>query len=216
MDPASTIDAPEEVFKRGALRTALVARLSGATVRQLQYWHRTNLIRATVVGGKRGVPRMYSWVGYMKARVAVKLINRKVTTRRLRAHIEWLESREKDWYKLPLVVVDRRVHVVREDRSIREAAPGEQMVLAQLVSEVLSEIAEEGSLGALASYSDAVDMNPAIKSGSPILKGTRIETRLLKELMSRDGEVAAFAAGHSIRPRQLERAIEFEDHAVAA
>src|SRR5688572_12637054 len=45
---------PAREYGRGALRSSLVARLTGLTVRQLQYWHVTGLQDAGVRKGRRG------------------------------------------------------------------------------------------------------------------------------------------------------------------
>ena len=215
MQPVATT-VSQDIFERGAIRTALVARLSGATVRQLQYWHRTDIIQATVVGGTRGVPRLYSWIDYMKVRAAVKLIRQQVPTVRLRVHIDWLEKVDAEWYLRPLIAVGGRAHVAYDEDMVREAAPSQQMVMIGIVRGVIEDLAEEGALGALSEYSDAVAMDPAVRSGSPTVKGTRIETRHVRELRARHQSVRTIAGQHAVPEATVRRAAEFEERTRAA
>lgn len=205
----------ESVFRRGAIRSRTVGRLSGASLRQLQYWHRTKLISATVVPGSRGTPRMYSWIEYMKARAAVKLLKSGVPNRRLRGYIEWLEANIPDWYKASLVEFGRRVFV-QEDGYAHEAASGRQTVLGPLALEVVQELQAEGPLGRLQSFSDWVSMDPRVHGGSPTVRGTRIETHFVAELAVRGSSPEFIAKHHRLSPELVRRVLAFEGEVAVA
>ena len=162
------------------------------------------------------MPRLYSWVDYMKVRAAAKLIRDSVPTVRLREHIDWLERIDAHWYKRPLGGLGRRAHVAYDRETLREAGPGQQMVMVALVRQVLDELTDEGVLGVLSEYSDAVEMDPAVRSGSPRLRGTRLETRHVVELHERGETLKSIAEAHRVDPRKVERAAEFEERARAA
>lgn len=219
-----------EVFARGALGSRLVAQLSGATQRQLGYWHSTELLRATVVPGRRGVPRLYSWIEYSKARAAAKLLRKGLPSSHLRANIQWLDQYLPHWYTLPLTTFQGSVIISPPDGpphtilGVRQAAAADLIEAAPLADRLLEtsevdadvtlatirEMQEEGPLGKLSVFSDAVDMDPRIRSGSPIVRGTRVETGFLATLKERgEGEIE-IATQFSLDPQLVERALQFE------
>ncbi len=59
-------------------------------------------------------------------------------------------------------------------------------------------------------------MHPAIKGGSPVVAGARLETRYLAELVARGQEPQEIATVHRLSPNKVRRAIEFETVAVAS
>src|SRR5579883_3296838 len=93
----------------GALRSRIVAKLAGVTMRQLGYWHRQGIIQAQVIPGAPGRPRLYSWEDYMKVRAAAKLLHKGVLAHWIRRSIEYLDQYVPDWYRLPLYEFQRRV-----------------------------------------------------------------------------------------------------------
>ena len=218
--------AQTDPFTRGALSSRVVSRLSDATARQLGYWHSTGLLAATVTPGRRGVPRLYSWVDYSKARAAVKLLRMGLPSGRLRANIEWLEVNVSDWYEIPLTAFagnvilpaagDDAAYTAGEIRqrvaaSLIDAAPLRPTAVAPgMLADVLGAIRAEGPLGVLAEYRDVVDMDPRIRGGTPIVRGSRIETGLLAAMRDREFDTNAIAVRFALGTRQVERALEFE------
>src|SRR5262249_48389591 len=87
---------------RATLRSRLVARLSGVSLRQLWLWHNSELIRAHVLPGGPGRPRRYSWVDYVKVRAARHLRDEDVSAQRTREAIAYLDEHVPAWYLLPL------------------------------------------------------------------------------------------------------------------
>ncbi len=213
------------LFQRGALRAQLVAHLSGVTSRQLRYWHSTDVLAATVTPGRRGIPRLYSWIEYSKARAARKLLNMGISGRRLRPSIEWLEEHVPLWYTLPLIAYSETVilrpenggpaFTVGQVRQRVEADLIESAQLASRIQEALAEMEDEGPLGVLPEYRDVVDMDPRIRAGAPIVRGTRIETELLARLAGYREQDEDIAARFDLDADQVERALQFET-AIAA
>ncbi|HEY8491485.1 MAG TPA: DUF433 domain-containing protein [Dehalococcoidia bacterium] len=191
----------------GAIRSRVVARLAGVTLRQLQYWHQTGLITAHTVPGARGYPRLYSWVDYMKVRAARKLLREGLHTRQIRAHIEYLEESVPDWHMMPLHGYAGKVLIELEHRVMTANHPP-QLAFPYLF-ELLWELREEGPLGAMQRYSHSIDMHPAVASGNPVIKGTRIETSFLASLVARQVPAEEIAAAYGIPQDTVESALAF-------
>lgn len=202
--------ARPEAFARGAIRSRTLSRLSGATPRQLQYWHQTGLLEASVIPGERGVPRYYSWVDYMKARAAVKLLGQGLPNSRLRAYIEWLDKHYGNWYEMPLLAHEGRVVIDPQRSPAHTADESRQAVSIPIIRSVLTAITDEGPLGLMSEYADAVAMDPLVKAASPVIRGTRIETYHVAELTSRGTPIEAIAEMYGLPEERVARAVEFE------
>ena len=123
MPPAAA--APLDVFYRGALRARLVAPLAGTTANQLAAWHRRSILTSSFIKGRRGVPRLYSWIDYQKARALVALIEQGIQRPRLGPQIAALDAEVDEWWKLPLLAYSNYVIVPRDD------APGYTIIEKQ-------------------------------------------------------------------------------------
>lgn len=202
-------DAP---FTKGALRSRIVARLSGATLRQLGYWHRTGLIRARALPGGAGRRRLYSWEDYMKVRAAKKLKNEGLTMQRIRTHIAFLDSEVPQWPYRDVREFARGAIVRLSEPGVTyvTAEPGLQGVFPELALSVLSEISEEGVLGQLRNFEPFVSMDPFVLSGNPVVRGTRIETRFISSLVDRDLSEPTVRDIYHLTREQVSRAVEFE------
>ena len=202
---AAHVTAPPYLI--GALRSRLVAKLTGLTKRQLGYWHRTGLIEAQVDPGARGYPRLYSWADYLRLREAAKLAADGVPTTTIRKAVEYLESRVPDWYLLPLQIEGAHVIARLEAKGV-EIVPelGGQIPLFRM----LEEIHDEGPLGELRQFNDAVEMDPRVHAGSPIVAQTRIETSNIGGLCNLGYKADDIADVYKLPRELVRRAIEFE------
>ncbi len=175
--------------------------------------------------GRRGVRRLYSWVDYTKARAAVKLLDMGLPNLRLRANILWLEQNLPRWYEIPLIAFAGSVVVNPRGAPAYTAGEVQQRVAASLLETrgrdsdpieikelvaVLDSMRSEGPLGVLAQYSDVVHMDPRIRGGAPVIRGSRIETRLLAELRGRAVDTESIAHRLALGTEEVERALEFE------
>lgn len=196
----------------GVLRSRTVAKLSGASKRQLGYWHRTNLIRAHVLPGGAGYPRLYSWEDYMKVRAAKKLQSQGLSTQRIREQIAFLDSEVPDWaFRDVREFSGSAVYRVTEPSvTYVTARPGRQAVFTELALSVLSELSAEGTLGELKSFDSFVYMDPRVKSGNPVVKGTRIETRFIASLADRGVDETSIGVTYHLSDDQISNAISFE------
>ena len=191
----------------GALRTRTVARLAGVSVRQLGYWHLTELIEAHTVPGSRGTPRLYSWIDYMKIRAARKLRRQGLSTRRVRATIAYLDDHVPDWYRYPVHRFGARVLMERNWALV--TVDGQRQLALPFVADVLNELIQEGPLGEMRTFSDQIDMDPDIVSGNPVVRGTRLETAFIAELVNHGVSVEQVASLYSLSHEQVERTLEF-------
>lgn len=202
----------------GALRAVLIERLTGLTARQLGYWHRTGLLRAHADPGARGYPRLYTWPDYLKLRTAAKLRANGVPTRRIRRAVDYLEALDPDWHNVPLRAEGRSV-LARLNVGLSVAADRGGQIrldeeLARPLNRALAAIQREGPLGRLRVFSDAVDMNPNVRAGAPVLCGTRIETALVRSLRNDLNRTPTdIASAYKVSEQLVRRAIRFENAA---
>lgn len=196
----------ELLSTRGALRSRTVAKLAGVTLRQLSYWHRTELLEAHVIRGRPGRPRLYSWVDYMKVRAGKKLLREGLSTQRIRIEIADLDAYFPDWYLRPLYGVARRA-VVDVGGALATIQAPQQSVLPRL----LEELTEEGPLGELRAFRNYVDMRPDVMAGNPVVRGTRLETRFIGALVDRGLESRTIADIYHLSRHQVKKALEFDE-----
>ena len=205
------------------LRSRLVSRLTGLSVHRLRYWHESGLLQATLRVGQRGVPRLYSWVDYLRMQLASQLDTQGVHTRRIREAIEFLDENFEEWYLLPDPLhADDRKHV------LARVVPGESPLLADrhgqhvlVWPEDLRElagptkrglelIAARGPLCTLSRFGDAVSMSPTINLAQPSILGTALETRFVAE-MAYDIGSDEVAVTYRLSRKAVRRAIHFEE-----
>lgn len=216
---------PTEPFRRAVLSSRLLSHLSGATTRQLGYWHSTGRLTATAAG-RRGIGRHYSWIEYSRARATVKLLRVGLSRARLRQNLDWLDTHLPRWYEIPLVTRDEGHQDLSPDRGLAcnapelgrwiashlaegKAAPASR-IDSQALALMLETLDSEGPLGLLNEYDDAVNMDPRVLGGVPVMRGTRIETGMIAALCGRELDVEGIALQFQLDARTVERAIEFE------
>ncbi len=205
------------------LRTRLISRLTGLTVPRLRYWHESGLLEASLRGGRRGVPRLYNWVDYLRLQLATHLNEEGVPTARIRRAVEFLDRHFDEWWLLtdPLSADDRK-HVLADvvpDASplVADGAgqfivewPADSRDLGRATERALSEIGSRGSLCMLSEFRDAVFMSPRVNLAQPTVVGTALETQFVAGMA---GAMSPQSAAKTFRVdiRLVRRAISFED-----
>ena len=221
MTPTAQAELPPGVHLAG-LRSKLVARLTGLTAYQLRYWHHSELLEASLRPGRPGVPRLYSWVDYLRLRLAAHLKAREVPTNRIREAVDFLDANFEGWYLLPdTVSASAQGHV------LADIVPGAHPLLADQAGQhvliwpsalddlraptlsALETIGKRGPLGELHSFDDAVIMDPGVNVAQPTVRGSALETRFVS-LMCRDIGEESFAAIYRLDPKVIKRASAFE------
>jgi DNA-binding transcriptional MerR regulator len=213
---------PSQVHIAG-LRSVLVSRLTGLTAAQLQYWHRSALLEAQLRRGQRGVPRLYSWVDYLRLRIASHLAAEGISTVRIREAARFLDAQVPDWYMLPVFALSGDIATRLPGLSPLLATRAGQFALdwpqrlasvAAPAEAALQELANTGALGKLARFSDAIRMSPLVNLGQPSVRGTSLETRFIAG-MAADIGARQTSALYRLDLSLVSRAIAFEK-AVAA
>lgn len=216
--------ATEDATKIAGLRTTLVARLTGLNEERLRYWHRTVLQQATMRPGSRGVPRLYSWVDYMRLRVIAVLVRDDVPTPAIRRSVVLLDEVLPDWFLLPGRTAGDRRHVfvaaegaagpLIADRSgqLTFEWPEALAQFANSAAAAVEDLTGEGAdLGLLRAFGDVVIMDPSLNLAKPTLRGTSLETRFIREMAADIGGASAFAEMYGLEQRRVRRAIDFEE-----
>jgi DNA-binding transcriptional MerR regulator len=223
-------------YETAALRSRLVANLTGLSIARLQYWHSTFLQIAHRRAGARGTPRLYSWIDYQRLCLIAGLLGRGIPTERVRVAVAYLDDLFPDWYKLSLAPWVGRVHVPGASGDAHVAIEqrvvdvlvdaGGQISFRKQFSEQwtadlsvslgaeLDELSSKGPLYQLGRYSDVVIMNPDINVGLPTLRGTRLETSFLHGLVELSS-VSDVARLYHLEEAKVRRAEAFELEAAA-
>jgi DNA-binding transcriptional MerR regulator len=130
---------------QASFSTADVARLTGLTSRQLDWWDRRGFLRPSVTAASGyGTRRRYSFTDVVKLRLAARLraagfglpqVRRVVETlKRLDASVDGLAS-------VRLLVADRRVVWAKTDSELVDLLHGGQLMLVFPVGEAVAEVA---------------------------------------------------------------------------
>ena len=181
---------------KGVLPTSIVTRLSGVTAARLLRWRRLGLIRASVVNGRRGVPIVYSWDDYQRIRAIAALVRAGVSPSALSGAVEVLDQDAPNWCSCVLTDLEH---------DAAELAVGSQPVAG------LDRLWSSSPLGELGAFADAVNMDPRIRSGWPVVSGTRIPTPIVHGMHLGGQSVADLAREYGIPARKVQRVIEFEE-----
>ena len=202
------IGDPIAMTTRAAIPAQDISRLTGIPLGQLASWHRSKFIRASGVYS-RGYARLYSWEDYVRARAARKLQEQGMGSRAVRKAVRYLDEHVPDWPMRSLHVFGGEA-LVRLKEGLMKAAQGGQMAFADIVINVMDQIAKEGPLGILRRFDRYIDMNPAVMAGTPVVKGTRVAAHDVIALHQRGWDHQDIATMLGLSPEQVEQAIEFE------
>ena len=231
---AEAAKTPPDLYLLGSLRSKLVAKLTGLSVRTLQNWHATALQTATREPGKRGTPRYYSWVDYQRLCIVSSLREQGVPTQRIRKAIPLLDDLFPGWWELSLRAYRGRVpgsqsrtHIVVDpddpDTDMMDViadVPGGQMTfrdrleddaddVTEFVALSLRDLERKGPLFRQAAFSDAVTMNPEINAAQPTIIDTNLETYFVSEL-AREFGIPYVEENYRLDPARIRRAVDFE------
>ena len=206
-------------FWEGCVPTGAMAALSGLSRSRLGRWHRNGTLTASYPPYQPGAPRIYTWLEYCKVRAAAKLLTRGLPLRELSAVLARIDAEIPQWERaLLLPITDGRL-------TPGDCAAGSEAITAlqartagcsagdeaKLIADVLTELVDEGPLGALSVHGQYVTMHPLWMSNEPILTGTRLPTRLFRATGPAGAWPAHEAAeDYGISTEQVRGAFEFE------
>ena len=224
--------APPDLYLLGSLRSKLVAKLTGLSVRTLQSWHSTDLQTATREPGRRGTPRYYSWVDYQRLCVVSSLRDQRVPTRRIRQAIPNLDRLFPGWWEMSLKAYRGRVlgsqakiHIavrdtVHDNFDTLVDIPGGQMTFRELMEDEADDIEAgiaaslwdleaRGPLFRKASFGDSITMDPELNVAQPTVIDTSLETFFVSERV-KETSIEYVSITYRIGRHHVERAVEFE------
>ena len=214
-------------YDGAALRSRLVAALSGSPGPRLASWHRREIVPASVIRGRRGLPRLYSWRDYHRVRVAVNLLEQGLPSRRLRANLNALEAGFPNWHEIKLIAFEGYVIVTTDGRFditalekqgvateiIRDAALGGRhapMSEAEMLMHAVHAITHEGPLARLTRFSEWIEMVPGVQGGQPVLKEHRIMTSTIAGYRDSGMSADEIASTLELGVREVSAALHFE------
>jgi uncharacterized protein (DUF433 family) len=180
----------------------VAAALSGATLRQLSYWRSSRSTEAPLLSPELHQPRSrvsYSFRDIVALRTFVYLRSRKVPLQRVRKAVQslWNMGETEHLSSYQLVAVGRDVMwKVSDDVAVDLTRYPGQQVIAQMV-DILGEFRGTHDREVVPLYrpKPGVEVDPEIRSGYPVIAGTRVPYDLVAGLLD-DGvtaeEVAEF------------------------
>lgn len=223
-----------DFLEQGALPAWLVAALSGLKQSRLARWRRRGVLPANAAPGRRGVPCYYSWTDYARILAAAKLLEKGLPPRKLKETLTRLDTNYPGWEQRPLTVM-ARIPIIDPGSELPqtvEAAPqGAHMELidsAPLDDDVIyasfavdlpqkedaqalwDEIKQDGPLGKLHQFMDAVNMDPGIHGGAPVVRGHRIETATIAKLSAGGMSIADLYDAYRLTADKVRRVLLFE------
>lgn len=221
----TTFERP--IYDTTELDARLVSLLTGVPVARLGEWHEQGIAPATLTDplGLTDDPPGYSWRDYHRARVAAGLAERGVKPECLGEVMAALERGANccpEKSKRPPLELEKLDHAIvfyEDDPLItyREVVfasrfHGHRVGCAKpkLVSKVLREIDEAGSLGRMSIFREWLDVKRGVMSGWPILKGHRIRTEMVLPYGEDEAGAASCADALGVDIRKVRAAQIFE------
>lgn len=211
------LEVPAEARLAG-LKSRLVSRLTGLSMDRLSYWHRSDLLRAHLREGQRGIPRLYSWVDYLSLQVASELSIQGVPTPRIREAVRFLDTHFPQWYMLP-VTSDRKSVVLKDssmDSSLQVRSLQHYLIWPASFADIeysataaLETIIQRGPLCLLSRFEPDVQMDPRVNMAQPTIRGTGLETRFIAQGTAAFGS-EAFSQTYEIPAKLVTIAERFE------
>jgi DNA-binding transcriptional MerR regulator/predicted RNase H-like HicB family nuclease len=213
---------------RQGFGVAAVLRLTGISYRNLDYWARTGLVRASIrAAGGRGTRRLYAFEDLVALRVVKQLRGAGIPLQAIRRAVRYLQMHaEKPLTTLALIADGKRVLVNSGDpRTMIDATSEGQVVIAIDVAPIrkhltdgVTQMSAERSIAVrVRGYSYAVVLTPDLEVGGftitvPELPGCLSESDTVAEArgMAREAiglwlEATQLAAGEG-SPKRAARA----------
>lgn len=175
----------ESGLVKGVYGSRLAAKLADVTLRQLRYWVAQGLIQPSIHRAGRGGRDLFSYTDLVQARVIGRLRKERKTLRLIRRAIVYLRETlpgDEQWHTKSLVVDSTGLLTLMDPGEVvntTHESPG-QKVFTLFLGEVARELLKAGDE---LSIGRELEVNTSIQGGSPVIKGTRIPTRLIGELL---------------------------------
>lgn len=207
---------------QGFYTTAQVARLARIPTRTLYQWKKEGIAKPSVHVMANGNELID---GYSYADLAIIKILRALLDRQLNMYSaatalrhlwDFLGPPSKGWADAHVYIYGNHIFAERQgDWPPTVATRFGQTVQESLFGDlfpVLREQEEEGSLLVPTDFQSAVEINPEIMGGQPVVRGTRVPTSILAMLKKQGKTVAELAKLYfPIPAASIEKAVEYEE-----
>jgi uncharacterized protein (DUF433 family) len=185
------VGTTNELLGVGVYGSRLAAKLAGVSLRQLRYWVAKGLIQPSVYRAGRGGRDVFAYTDLVEARTIGRLRKQRASLQRIAQSIAYLRSTlpADDHWRTKTLVLDSAGMLALVDEAVvntTHKSPG-QRVFSVFLGDVATDLLEAGQLLSIGGH---LEVNREIQGGSPVIKGTRIPTSLIGELLSEGIEPA--------------------------
>lgn len=126
--------------------TKAIQKITGLTIRQIDYWDRTHFIKPSVAEATgQGSARLYSFTDLVQIKVAKTLLDRGITLQKIRKSITYLKKNmpdvEKPLSELMFITDGNTVFVITgDDKQIVDTLKKGQLVFAIALGDLIQEL----------------------------------------------------------------------------
>lgn len=163
------------------LTRSRIASLSGLSERQLSYWERTGLLRATVerqlVGNRQ--TRLYDFQDAMTAMV-LSALREKVSLQHIRQIVDHLRRLEYAVTQVRFAIEDRRVYFQVPDGSWGDTADPDQILLHQVLDLKPLRARVLNAADRAKSQRGRIEKRRGVHGSAPVIAGTRISVKAVR------------------------------------
>ncbi len=217
------VAATRESLREGIYTVRELRRMLGLSSRRILYWVNEGMVGAPVFHGGRGYATLLSYEQVMRIRVLQRLrVDLQLSLQKARSNLEWILDHlvADEWQPLYFFPLPNRtvgVAVGKGSKPTLQIRTG-QGVLDQMIPGLTSKLEsffksirkqwDEGVLE-LEGYKHILS-DPAILAGSPVIKGTRIETAFIANLATGETFQGIARLYPHVKKAALREAGEFE------
>jgi uncharacterized protein (DUF433 family)/DNA-binding transcriptional MerR regulator len=191
----------------------LAAKLAEVSLRQLRYWVSKGLLRPSIHRAGRGGRDLYAYSDLVQAKAIGRLRKQGASLQRISRSLAYLRDalpEDESWDQKTLVTDGSDVfglYAPRETLNLTHRSPG-QRVFEVFLGDLVDELNKAGQLLGIGGE---IEVDTDIQGGSPVLRGTRIPTRLIGELLEEGLPPAQIRQLYpTVTPAGITAAQEFE------
>lgn len=197
----------------GIYGSRLAAKLAGVSLRQLRYWVSKGLLRPSIHRAGRGGRDLYAYTDLVQAKAIGRLRKQGASLQKISRSLAYLREalpQDELWHEKTLVTDGETVFGLLAPGATHDLAhrsPG-QRVFEVFLGDLERELSQAGDLIGIGRH---VEVDVHVQGGSPVVRGTRIPTRLIGELLREGVELRTITEMYPNLTRDgVEAAQEFE------
>jgi uncharacterized protein (DUF433 family)/DNA-binding transcriptional MerR regulator len=197
----------------GIYASRLAAKLAGVSLRRLRYWVAKGLMEPSLRRGGAGGRDLYSYTDLVHARTIGRLRAQGASLQRIGRAVMYLRQvlpSDEQWHTKTLATDGIRVFVLYGPDEVLEAShrsPGQRVFHVSL-----AEVAEElKRAGLQIGLGETIQVDPGVQGGAPVIRDTRIPTKLIGELLEEGVAPERIARMYpGVTADAIDAAMEFE------